>query len=226
MLFDGVHLPRPGDAAPLEDLSFAVAAGSVHMIAGPPGAGKTAIVELILGALRPARGRIELFARDAAHLRRRDWPLVRRRIGTIFQDLRLLDRLSAFDNVAMIPRIAGRRPGDYRDEVLEVLAWVGLGRSPAAPAGALNLRDRRRLALARAVIGRPDLVIADEPTGGLDQPASLSLLRRLADLNRAGTTLIVATADEEMAEGLGAPVLWLDGGRERRGGAVPRAGAA
>jgi cell division transport system ATP-binding protein len=226
VLFHGVSARLDAEGRSLQDLSFAIAPGSAHVLAGAPGSGKSALIDLILAAARPERGTIQLFGHDTAAIRRRDRPALRRRIGVMFQDLRLLEGLSAFDNAALAPRTSGLAPADYRDDVAEALAWVGLGDRMGVAAGDLGDRDRRRLALARAVMGRPELLIADEPTGGLDQAASLGLLRRLAELNRAGTALLIATSNEAMAEETDAPVIALERGRMRRANASLRAPAA
>jgi cell division transport system ATP-binding protein len=186
-------------------LSFELEAGSAHVITAGRGAGKTAILESIALARPPKRGEIELFGRNVASVRPAARFALRRRIGMIFQDLRLVDALSARDNVALAARAAGRLPDDYEKPLAEVLSWVGLTRRADDPAADLDADGRGRLAVARAVVNRPDLLIADEPDGE-------AVLRLLSDLNRAGTTMLLATRDADLAARSGAEVTTLDSG--------------
>jgi cell division transport system ATP-binding protein len=183
-------------------LSIDLEAGSAHVITAGPGAGKTTILETIALARPPYKGRLELFGRNVARVRPAARYALRRRIGMIFQDLRLIDALSARDNVALAARAAGRAPDDYDKPIAEVLAWVGLARRADDPASELDAEGRGRLAVARAVINRPDLLIADEPGGE-------AVLKLLSDLNRAGTTMLIATRDAELADQSGAEVTAL-----------------
>lgn len=220
--FDRVCLGG-GDQPVLGGVSFALPAGSFHVLTGAAGSGKSAILALICLAQAPSAGRIQLFGRDTAALGREERPLVRRRIGVVFQDDRLLGHLSGFDNAALAPRVQGRRPADYGDEVAEILAWVGLGGAMDAMPGALSPGDRRRLAIARAAAGRPELLLADEPTAGVDAASGQRILRLLAQLNGAGTTVLMATRDEGLAASSGAPVLRLRDGRVTAAPAFERA---
>ncbi|MDB5479775.1 MAG: cell division ATP-binding protein FtsE [Caulobacteraceae bacterium] len=183
-------------------LTLELAAGSAHVITAGPGAGKTAILETIALARPPRKGAIELFGKNLAGVRPPARYALRRRIGMIFQDLRLIDALSVRDNVALAARAAGRPPGDYDKPLVEVLAWVGLAGRADEPASHLDAEGRGRLAVARAVINRPDLLIADEPSGE-------AVLKLLSDLNEAGTTMLIATRDADLAEQSGAEVTSL-----------------
>ena len=211
--FEAVSISKGDEAKSPRGLSFALAPGSFHALTGAPGSGKTAILRLICLADRPARGRIQLFGRDVASLSRSEAAMTRRRIGLAFPDTRPLDHLSVFDNAALVPRLAGRRLADYEAEVVEVLRWVGLGRRLDDPIGGLTLGERRCLTIARAVANRPEIVLADEPTGGLDAVSTRRVLRLLADLAGAGTAVLMATEDEELAATSGAPMLHLHEGR-------------
>lgn len=213
MRFDAVSLRRGGEPAVLGGVSFALPPGSFHVLTGAAGGGKTTILELIGLARAPSSGRIQLFGRDTAALGRKERPLLRRRIGQVFHGDRLAGHLSVFENAALVPRILGRRWEDYRAEVGEILAWVGLGASLGAKPASLSPGDRRRLAIARAVAGRPDILLADEPTGGVDAASARRILRLLAELHHAGTTVLMATRDQALAAGSGAPVLRLRDGR-------------
>jgi cell division transport system ATP-binding protein len=201
----------------LKDVGFTLAPGSFHFLTGASGAGKSSLLKLVYLAHRPSRGRVELFGHNVEDVPRGDTPHLRRRIGVVFQEYRLLDHLSAFDNVALPLRIAGRRPETYREDVAELLAWVGLGeRMHAAPA-TLSGGEKQRLAIARAVVNRPELLVADEPTGNVDHEMSLRILRLFVELNRLGTTVLIATHDQDMVAGSGMPVLHLADGKLRRG---------
>ena len=197
----------------LKDISFQLDAGSFHFLTGPSGAGKSSLLKLIYLAHRPSRGLISLFGRDLATLPRHDLPMVRRRIGVVFQEYRLLDHISVFDNAALPLRIARLKPSSYRTDVSELLTWVGLGRKFNALPPTLAGGEQQRLAIARAVVGRPDLLLADEPTGNIDQAMGLRILRLLVELNRMGTTVLVASHDQDLVARSGMPVMHLEKGR-------------
>ena len=211
--FDGVSTNGEGEPPGLRRLSFALAAGSFHVLTGAASGGKSSILRLICAADRPAVGRVEVFGADIATLGGKDLARFRRRIGMVFAQDRLLDHLSVFDNAALVPRIAGRGRRDYAPEVAQILTWVGLGRKMDAAPAALSAGERRRLAVARAMAGRPEIVLADEPTGGLGGDGGPRVLRLLAEINAAGTTVLMTTRDEALAAASGAPVLRLHQGR-------------
>ena len=211
--FDGVSLPGQDEVFSPRRLSFALAAGSFHLLTGAAGCGKTSLLNLICVADRPAAGRVQLFGRDTASLSRREIRLMRQRIGLVFAEDRLLEHLPVFDNAALVPRILGRKRGDYAPQVAQVLTWMGLGKRMDALPGALSAGERRRLAIARAVAGGPEILLADEPTGGLDGESGLRVLRSRAELNGAGTTVLMASRNEDLAAASGAPVLHLHEGR-------------
>ncbi len=197
----------------LRDIHLTLPNGSFHFLTGPSGAGKSSLLKLIYLAHEPSRGLIRLFGQDIATVPRGDLPHIRRRIGVVFQEYRLLDHLSAFDNAALPLRIAGRKIETYRDDVAELLGWVGLGGRMHALPPTLSGGEKQRLAIARAVVARPDILLADEPTGNLDHEMGERILRLLVELNRQGTTVLVSSHDRELVESSGMPVLHLDGGR-------------
>jgi cell division transport system ATP-binding protein len=197
----------------LKDVGFKLTSGSFHFLTGPSGAGKSSLLKLIYLASRPSRGQIFLFGEDAERLERRDLPDIRRRIGVVFQEYRLLDHLSAFDNVALPLRLSGRKPDSYREDVAELLSWVGLGERMHALPRTLSGGEQQRLAIARAVVNRPELLLADEPTGNVDHEMSLKIFRLFVELNRLGTTVLIASHDEELVARSGMPVLYLEHGR-------------
>ena len=195
----------------LRDVNLSVPAGSFHFLTGPSGAGKTSLLRLLTLTARPTGGRIRLFGQDVTEASRRDLPALRRRMGVVFQDFRLLDHLTAFDNVALPLRLAGRP--DYAADVREMLAWVGLARRMDAYPPELSGGEQQRLAIARAVVVKPDLVLADEPTASVDAAMAERLLGLFQALNRLGVAVVVATHDQALAERSGARVLRIEGGR-------------
>ena len=210
--FSGVGLRYGRAPEVLSDLTFDLAPGSFHFLTGASGAGKTTLLRLIQLDLKPTRGLIGLFNQDVARIKRQALPFVRRRIGAVLHDRRLLGHLTAFDNVALPLRLAGARPADYAADVEELLAWVGLSdRAQSLPA-ALSSGEQQRLAIARAVVARPQLLLADEPTGDVDHDMAMRIMRLFVELNRLGATVLIATHDEDMVERSGKPVMRLAGG--------------
>lgn len=197
----------------LKDVALTLAPGSFHFLTGPSGAGKSSLLKLIYFALRPSRGRIEIFGRDVEAASRPEIAGLRRRIGVVFQEFRLMEHLNAFENVALPLRVARQKPAAYRDDVAELLNWVGLGSRLEAMPATLSGGEKQRVAIARAVVNRPDLLIADEPTGNVDHDMALRILRLFIELNRVGTTVLIASHDQELVAQSGMPVLRLDEGR-------------
>ena len=197
----------------LRDVSFALDKGSFSFLTGPSGAGKSSLLKLLFLSLRPTRGLISLFGRDIASLRRSELPSLRRRIGVVFQDFKLIDHMSAFDNVALPLRAAGRRPESYRSDVMELLHWVGLKAYAHMLPPALSGGEKQRLAIARAVVAKPELLLADEPTGNVDPALAERLLRLFHELNRFGTTVLIATHDPNLLKDARLEVLRLEKGQ-------------
>lgn len=211
--FEGVSM-RYGDGPQvLRELNFALAPGSFHFITGSSGAGKTSLLRLISLAARPSEGRIEVFGQDAGLAGPKQRPALRRRIGVVFQELLLLDHLSVFDNAALPLRISGGRPSEYRADVAELLTWVGLGERMDSMPPTLAGGEQQRLAIARAVVNRPEIILADEPTGNVDHEMALRLMRLFVELNRLGATVLIATHDQDLVARSNRPVLHLEGGR-------------
>ena len=196
----------------LRDISLALLPGSFHFLTGPSGAGKTSLLKLMFLDGRPSRGLISLFGHDLAITPRRNLPALRRRIGVVFQEFRLLDHLSAYENVALPLRVAGEKEKAYRDDVMELLTWVGLGHRLHARPPVLSGGEKQRVAIARAVVARPSLLLADEPTGNVDPDTSLRLMRLFIELNKVGTTVLIATHDGNLMDRFPAPRLSLVGG--------------
>jgi cell division transport system ATP-binding protein len=197
----------------LKDISFHLDAGSFHFLSGPSGAGKSSLLKLMYLAHRPSRGLITLFDEDIILTPRKALPGLRRRIGVVFQDFRLLDHLSAFDNVALPLRISGETEERIKEHVSELLEWVGLAERMQSRPPTLSGGEKQRVAIARAVIARPELLLADEPTGNVDPAMGDRIVHLLLELNRIGTTTVVAPHDTRLMESVpGAARLVLERG--------------
>jgi cell division transport system ATP-binding protein len=222
--FENVGMRYGSGPEVLRDVTFVLEAGSFTFLTGLSGAGKTTLLKLIYLAEPPSRGLITLFGKDLATARRSALPALRRRIGVVFQDFRLLNHLSAFDNVALPLRLAGKRGSEYTHDVEELLSWVGLGDRMNARPPTLSGGEQQRVAIARAVVARPDLLIADEPTGNVDPEMGARLMRLLGELNRLGTTVLIATHDRALIETARAREMRLVDGRlvELRTPATPQ----
>lgn len=199
----------------LSDVNFRLEAGDFCFLTGPSGAGKTSLLRLLFLALRPSRGLIRLFGEEVATLDRSGMVLLRRRIGVVFQEFRLLDHLTTYDNVALPLRVAGRREASYRADVMDLLSWVGLADQAHAYPPVLSGGEKQRAAIARAVIAKPELLLADEPTGNVDPALARRLLHLFVELNRLGTTVLLATHDAKLIAQAGAPVMHLEHGELR-----------
>jgi cell division transport system ATP-binding protein len=197
----------------LSDLSFRIEPGSFHFLTGPSGAGKTSLLRLLLLSLRPTRGTVRLFGRDVSGLNQDSLLEMRRHIGIVFQEFRLLDHLTTYENVALPLRVRGEPEASFRENVTELLEWVGLGERMDALPPLLSGGEKQRAAIARAVIGRPDILLADEPTGNVDPELSLRLVRLFAELNKLGTTIILATHELPLLDSFDFPRMSLLDGK-------------
>jgi len=197
----------------LRDLSFRIAPQSFQFLTGPSGAGKTSLLRLLFVSLKPTRGLITLFGHDISTLSKDAMSTLRRRVGIVFQDFRLLDHLSTYENVALPLRVLGHREESYREEVTELLHWVGLGDRLWALPPVLSGGEKQRAAIARAVIARPQLLLADEPTGNVDPALAKRLLRLFVELHKSGTSILIATHDIALMDQFDARRLVLHEGR-------------
>ena len=207
--FDNVGLRYGSGPEILRDVTFHVLPGSFHFLTGPSGAGKTTLLRLLFMSLKPSRGLIFVFGENVAELAASGRSALRRRIGIVFQDFRLLDHLTTWENVALPLRVMGKKEADYREDVTDLLRWVGLGDRIDAYPEILSGGEKQRAAIARAVIARPELLLADEPTGNVDPAIGNRLLRLFVELNRLGTSVIIATHDYGLMEQLDVPRLVL-----------------
>ena len=213
--FENVGLRYGSGPEILRDVTFHVIPGSFHFLTGPSGAGKTTLLRLLFMSLRPTRGLIFVFGENVTDLSAAGRSELRRRIGIVFQDFRLLDHLTTWENVALPLRVMGKRESDYRDDVTDLLRWVGLGERIDAYPEILSGGEKQRAAIARAVIGRPELLLADEPTGNVDPQMARRLLRLFIELNRLGTSVVIATHDHQLMRQTKAPRIELHDGHVR-----------
>jgi cell division transport system ATP-binding protein len=211
--FENVGLRYGVGPEVLRDLTLRVDPHSFQFLTGPSGAGKTSLLRLLFFALRPTRGLVTIFGHDVATLSKDALSTLRRRIGIVFQDFRLLDHMSTFENVALPLRVMGQEEQSYREEVLELLKWVGLGDRIWALPAVLSGGEKQRAAIARAVIARPQLLLADEPTGNVDPNLAQRLLRLFVELHKSGTSVIIATHDIGLMDRFDARRLVLHDGR-------------
>ncbi len=211
--FENVGLRYDMGPEVLRDLSFEVKRQSFQFLTGPSGAGKTSLLRMLFLALKPTRGLITVLGRDASTLARKDLPSIRRRIGVVFQDFRLLEHLTTYENVALPLRVRGKDEASYRQDVIDLIKWVGLGERLNASPVVLSGGEKQRAAIARALIDQPDILLADEPTGNVDPPQARRLLRLFLELNRTGTAVVIATHDLDLMEQVSARRLVLADGR-------------
>lgn len=216
-----VHLTYDGAREVLRGTSFSLRAGDFRFLTGPSGAGKTSLLKLIYAAHFSTSGRVEVFGQDLSQTVASALPNLRRRVGVVFQEFRLLDHLTAFENVALPMRVLGQPQNSYRDDVIELLTWVGLGHRIDATPTVLSGGEKQRVALARALVAKPDLILADEPTGNVDPVMGEKIMRLLLELNRLGTAVIVATHDLNLVRGLKQPILRLKDGVTTLHGPMP-----
>jgi cell division transport system ATP-binding protein len=194
----------------LSEINVDLRPGSFHFLHGASGAGKTSLLRLLFMSLHPTRGKIEMFDHDVSRISASKRAQFRRRIGIVFQDFRLLDHLTTWENVALPLRVVGKKIDDYKEDVTDLLQWVGLGDRMHGYPSVLSGGEKQRAAIARAVIGKPELLLADEPTGNVDPQMARRLLRLFIELNRLGTSVLIATHDYQLMRQFKAPRLELN----------------
>jgi cell division transport system ATP-binding protein len=211
--FNDVSLSYDGQIDILKNINLVLRDGDFRFLTGPSGAGKTSLLKMIYLAHRPSSGDLTLFGENINTLPREGLPTLRRRIGVVFQEFRLLDHLTAFENVALPMRVAGVNQNEYRQDVTELLTWVGLGDRMGALPETLSGGEKQRVALARALVSKPDLILADEPTGNVDPIMGERIMRLLVELNKLGTAVIVATHDLTLVRRMRKNILRLKDGQ-------------
>jgi cell division transport system ATP-binding protein len=210
--FENVNLRYGTGEDILKNLNFHIAPNSFQFLTGPSGAGKTSLMKLIFLNLKPSKGLVSVFGEKTNRLSKDELSLLRRRMGIVFQDFKLLDHLTTYENVALPLMVQGREEATYRAEVRELLGWVGLGERIHAFPPILSGGEKQRAAIARALIVRPELLLADEPTGNVDSPLAKRLLRLFIELHRSGTSVVIATHDLDLMNQYDARRLVLEEG--------------
>lgn len=196
----------------LSDIKLSLKKGSFHFLTGKSGAGKTSLLSMMYLSQKPSRGIVSVFGKNVNFTNRDSLAMLRRKIGVVFQDFRLLDHLSAFDNVALPLRVCGMEEREVRKRVTELLQWVELEKHLKDPASTLSGGEKQRVAIARAVINRPELLLADEPTGNVDNDIAPKLMKLFVELNKLGTTVVIATHSEKLITDFAYPRLHLQNG--------------
>jgi len=222
IVFEAVTKVYEPNVVALRETSFVIDKGEFVFLVGPSGSGKSTIMRLLLKELDPTDGRILVGGRELARLRGNKVPMLRRNIGCVFQDFKLLTDRSAYDNVAYALRVQGQSKAQIRAKVPEILALVGLGSKMNSFPHELSGGEQQRVSVARAFVNHPPLLICDEPTGNLDPDTSIGIMQLLYRINRTGTTVLMATHDREMVDKMRKRVIALEDGvvirDERRGG--------
>jgi cell division transport system ATP-binding protein len=214
------------DREVLRDIDFALQPGGFVFLMGPSASGKTSLLRLLGLALTPSAGRYSLFHRDVAELAPIERCALRRRIGMVFQDLRLLDQLSAFDNIALPLRINGGQDAQIGGVVAEMMGWLGLAELRDAVPGDLSMAQRQLVAVARAVIAKPGLLLCDEPTSHVDDKLARRVMHLFGQLSKLGSMVVLSTRDDDLVERHRYPILRLSRGRVTRPAAMAATVAA
>jgi cell division transport system ATP-binding protein len=222
IVFEGVEKVYEPDVGALKGVSFVIEKGEFVFIVGASGSGKSTLVKLLLKEIDATAGRIVVGGRDLTRLKRNKVPLLRRNVGCVFQDFKLLPSRTAADNVAYALKVQGESRASIRRKVPEVLNMVGLAHKMNSMPDELSGGEQQRVSIARAVVNHPPLLVCDEPTGNLDPDTSVGIMQLLYRINRAGTTILMVTHDREMVDKMRKRVIALEEGRlardERRGG--------
>lgn len=208
----GVTKIYPGGLAALKDINIKISRGEFVFIVGPSGAGKSTFIKLLFREELPTKGQIFFNGKNITRMKSREVPLLRRRIGIVFQDFRLLPEKTAYENVAFAMEVTEASSREIKKRVPYVLERVGLADKAGAKPSELSGGEQQRVALARALVNNPDVLVADEPTGNLDPDTSWEIMKLLNDINKRGTTVVVATHARELVDGMRKRVLQLDKG--------------
>ena len=196
----------------LNGVSMQIEDGEFCFLVGPSGSGKSTIIKLITGELKPTSGDVHVNGYSLKRIRKREIPFLRRTVGVVFQDFRLIETKTVYDNVAFAMRVIGARESEIRERVPYVLELVGLENKSRRHPGELSGGEQQRLAIARALVNNPSTIIADEPTGNLDPARSLEIMCLLQEINNLGTTMLVVTHEKDLVERFGKRVIAIDDG--------------
>jgi len=222
IVFDLVSKIYEPNVEALKDVSFVIEKGEFVFVVGASGSGKSTLIRLLLKEIEPSEGRIMVGGRDLTRLKRSKVPQLRRNVGCVFQDFKLLPNRSASENVAYALKVQGESKQSIRRKVPEVLNLVGLSHKMNSLPNELSGGEQQRVSIARAFVNHPPLLICDEPTGNLDPDTSVGIMQLLYRINRSGTTILMVTHDREMVDKMRKRVIALEDGRlsrdERRGG--------
>ncbi len=222
IVFEGVTKIYEPDVSALDNVSFVIDKGEFVFVVGASGSGKSTLVRLLLKELEPTRGKIIVGGRDLGRLKHSKVPMLRRNVGCVFQDFKLLPNRSAGENIAYALTVQGESRNSIRRKVPEVLSLVGLADKMSSLPDQLSGGEQQRVSIARAVVNHPPLLVCDEPTGNLDPDTSVGIMQLLYRINRSGTTILMVTHDREMVDKMRRRVIALEDGRlardERRGG--------
>ena len=222
IVFEDVRKVYEPRVTALDGVSFSIDKGEFVFVVGASGSGKSTIIRLLLKEIEPTEGRIIVGGRDLTRLKRSKVPLLRRNLGCVFQDFKLLPNRTAAENVAYALKVQGESSTEIRKKVPEVMNMVGLAHKMNSRPGELSGGEQQRVSIARAVVNHPPLLICDEPTGNLDPDTSVGIMQLLYRINMSGTTILMVTHDREMVDKMRKRVIALDSGRlardERRGG--------
>ncbi len=194
----------------LSDIKLTLEKGSFHFLTGKSGAGKTSLLSMMYLALKPSVGTVTVFGNNIGYATRNQMAMMRRRIGVVFQDFRLLEHLSAFDNVAIPLRVRKMGETEIKKRVKELLRWVELDKSMDKICSTLSGGEKQRVAIARAVINRPEILLADEPTGNVDDDIASKLMKLFVELNKLGTTVVIATHSTDLISRYNYPQIHLE----------------
>ncbi len=196
----------------LNGVSMQIEDGEFVFLVGPSGSGKSTIIKLITGELKPTSGTVHVNGYSLERIRKREIPFLRRTIGVVFQDFRLIDNMTVYENVAFAMRVIGAKESEIKERVPYVLDLVGLENKTNRRPGELSGGEQQRLAIARALVNNPSTIIADEPTGNLDPARSLEIMELLQEINNLGTTMLVVTHAQNLVDEFGNRVITLDEG--------------
>jgi cell division transport system ATP-binding protein len=196
----------------LRGVSLTIDDGEFAFLVGPSGSGKSTIIKLITGELKPTSGTVHVNGYSLERIRKREIPYLRRTVGVVFQDFRLIDTKTVYDNVAFAMRVVGAREREIKERVPYVLNLVGLDGKRSRHPGELSGGEQQRLAIARALVNNPSTIIADEPTGNLDPARSFEIMALLQEINRLGTTMLVVTHAQDLVEQFTNRVIVIDDG--------------